>query len=444
MKKTIGVILAGVITSLSLAAEVADAPPLRLKNWEAVQRKLGGVRKWALPYLVFPALDKTGVSVWRAPGGVPKGATMDDVPAFAKMTVKEFFPFIDKYGQFMHRDWPDKIHSDKDFAEKLAREEKDLAAHPGPKGWNKWGGWAEGPRLEARGHFYVTKHEGKWWYVDPDGCLWWSHGPVRVTPSSAVTPLDGRLDWFAELPVSYSSDPFAQFYQTRDEMLVPSYVKRNIRFTYDFSSANLRRKYGENWFDTYAKLAHRRLRSWGCNTIANSSNARICHMDKTPYAERFGVYSRAIEGAVEGLWWPFRDPFCPSFRAAVRRQLAHHKAELDDPWCVGFFVDNELNWGNPQMLGLGALKSPADQPCKIEFIKHLRSRYGTIESLNEAWKSAYASWDALLADRKGPDARAAGKDLAAFSEVIAHAYYANIRDRAREFPAQRWPVRDSA
>jgi hypothetical protein len=25
---------------------------------------------------------------------------------------RTFFPFVDKYGQFMHDDWPGKIHSD--------------------------------------------------------------------------------------------------------------------------------------------------------------------------------------------------------------------------------------------------------------------------------------------------------------------------------------------
>ncbi len=156
-----------------------------------------------------------------------------------------------------------------------------------------------------------------------------------MTPSSAVTLLDNRLNWFAELPVSYSADPLAQFYYTRDELLFPYYTKRGIKFTYDFSAANLYRKYGKDWFNTYANLAHRRLNSWRCNTIANSSDIRICRMQKTPYTDRFELKSRPIEASTDG-WWPFRDPFDPSFRAEVRRQMALHKEEMDGIRSVGY------------------------------------------------------------------------------------------------------------
>ncbi len=442
--------------------------PRQLPNWGKVLSQLKGVRTWALPYLVYPHLDKTGVAIWNTPGqavldalnptdpivnvsvyiGNPKlshtwsikriTATPDNenlssegVAEFAKLPPEKFFPCIDKYGQFIHREWPDKVHTDADFTKQIAREEKDLASHPGPKGWNKWGGWANGPKFEAKGHFYLTKHEGKWWFVDPDGCLWWSHGPVRVTPSSAITPLDDRLNWFAELPVSYSADPLAQFYFTRDELLFPYYTKRNIKFTYDFSAANLYRKYGKDWFNTYANLVHRRLLSWGCNTIANSSDIRICRMKKTPYTDRFELKSRPIEASAHG-WWPFRDPFDPSFREEVRRQMALHKEEMDDVWCFGFFVDNELVWGREYSLALWSLQSPADQPAKIEFIKSLKNQYKTIDALNVAWKTSYSSWDNLLQDKKGPEVENARKDLEAFSDVIADAYYANIRDEFKK------------
>lgn len=117
----------------------------------------------------------------------------ENVPAFARMTPAAFFPCLDEYGQFRHREWPEKVHADADFAIQRAKEEKDLAAHPGPKGWDKWGGWADGPQQPKTGGFSTTKWNGKWWIVDPDGHLWWSHGPVRVTPSGATTALDGRL-----------------------------------------------------------------------------------------------------------------------------------------------------------------------------------------------------------------------------------------------------------
>lgn len=354
--------------------------------------------------------------------------------AWPTMTMENFFPFIDRYGQFRHSEWPDKVHSDADFARQREKEEADLAAHPGPEGWDKWGGWANGPQLPKKGGFYTTKYNSKWWIVDPDGHLWWSHGPVRVTPSSAITPLatpaGDRRGWFAELPEK--ADPvLGAFYETRDELIWPYYPKRGINEVYDFSAANIRRKYGENWFATWADLAHRRLRSWGCNTIANSSDKRICLMDRTPYTERYEVHSRPIEGH-KGGWWEFCDPFDPSFRAEARRATEVYRAEFEDPWCIGFFVDNEHNWGEPHSLGLSTLKSPADQVCKSVFRERLQAKYGDIASLNAAWKTAYADWDAFLTDTVGRlSLDGARADLEAFSAEIADNYYRIIREEMK-------------
>ena len=58
---------------------------------------------------------------------------------------------------------------------------------------------------------------------------------------------------------------------------------------------------------------------------------------------------------------------------------------VGDPWCVGFFVDNELSWGDETSLGLAALASPAEQQAKKVFVDDLKAKYQTIEKLNAAW-----------------------------------------------------------
>jgi hypothetical protein len=351
-----------------------------------------------------------------------------DVPAWMKMTPEEFFPFIDVYGQFKHKDWPGKTHGDADFKATVKREEADLAAHPGVFGWDKFGGWGKGPTLKATGHFRVQKYDGRWWMVDPEGHLFWSHGPVRVTSSSSVTPLDGREFYFTDLPKADS--PFALFYTTHDALLWPYYEALNIKRTYDFSSANAFRKYGPDWAARYADAAHRRLRSWGMNTIANSSDPKICRMDRTPYTDRIELKSPVIEGAVVN-WWKFKDPFHPEFRTKLREQLQARKAELDDPWCLGFFVDNEIGWGSPTSLAEWTIQSPAEQPVKIEFVAQLKKQYGDIAKLNEAWRSNFADWDALLKSRQKPPAGAQA-DCKAFSDAIADAYFKNTHDVFKE------------
>ena len=42
------------------------------------------------------------------------------LPDAMKMTPEEFFPFIDKYGQFKYAEWPGKVHSDADLQKALA------------------------------------------------------------------------------------------------------------------------------------------------------------------------------------------------------------------------------------------------------------------------------------------------------------------------------------
>ena len=166
------------------------------------------------------------------------------------------------------------------------------------------------------------------------------------------------------------------------------------------------------------------------NTIANSSDVAICKMDRTPYTDRIELKSPSIAASHDG-WWPFRDPFDPEFRANFHRQLLERKAELDDPWCFGFFVDNELSWGNESSLGYWTLESPATQCAKIEFVKRLTEKYGEIEKLNEAWETSYASWDALLQSTANPGAKAV-KDCRDFACAIVEEYYKNVRDEFKK------------
>ena len=250
------------------------------------------------------------------------------------------------------------------------------------------------------------------------------------TPSSAITPLDGRETWFARLPEPDS--PEALFYTTQDELLAPYYGRHGFTRTYDFSAQNIRRKYGADWFATWADLAHRRLRSWGCNTIANSSDRSICLMDRTPYTERFEVHSKPLAGHTGG-WWDFADPFDPSFRAEARRQTTEvFKREFADPWCLGFFVDNEQHWGEPHTLGVSTLKSPADQAAKRVLCDRLKAKYETVAALNAAWRTVYADWDGFLAETVPPtDLAGAKADLAAFAMELAETYYRVIKEEIK-------------
>ena len=396
-----------------------------------------------------------GVSVYIYHPGAAFDYEVSDLTAGGEPTfplpknVDAMFPMIDRFGQYIHKDWPGKTHSEADLAENRTQETADLAAHEGPKGWDQYGGWADGPQLEATGRFRVTKWKDKWWFVDPEGHLFWSHGLVRVTWSCGYTPITGREFLFADLPASDS--PFGQFYGHSTWAISGLYDRGAV--TYNFTGANLLRKYGPKWPDDFSNLAHRRLRSWGLNTMANCSQPAIYLKRKTPYTAT--VYSvdsppedtpagtgyvatihddsRVIEGS-SGGWGKFPDVFDPSFKATLIKEVQLHRGKaVGDPWCLGYFPGNELSWGrNESTLGLAVLASPADQPAKQVLVGDLKAKYETIEKLNAAWHADYASWDALLQSTAAPAAEHAGPDLAAFLPKIADAYFRQCREAVKE------------
>jgi hypothetical protein len=348
-------------------------------------------------------------------------------PAVADMTAAEFFPLIDTFGQYVHGSWPGKVTSLEDLRSRIESEAADLASHPGPEGWNEYGGWDAGPTLEATGFFRPAKHDGKWWLVDPTGRLFWSHG-VDCVNGWDNTPISEREHWFADYPGAQPE--FAEFVSTATHVVHGDYVGKQPQ-CFDFGAANLKRKYGGEWQEEHGALAHRRLRSWGMNTIANWSEAGVYLQRKTPYCVSIHFGGKALQGS-EGYWGQFRDVFDPSFAESLRQAMAGQVGRsAGDPWCIGYFVDNELSWGDDVSLAVATLVSPPDQVAKQVFVEDLKAKYGTVEALNEAWGAQHASWDALLQSRERPDLVRARPDLRAFYRRTAEQYFRICRDEVK-------------
>ncbi len=306
--------------------------------------------------------------------------------------------------------------------------------HTGPSDWDRYGGWQEGPLLEATGRFRIAQHAGRWWFVDPEGRLFWSHGADCVRATTGYTPITDREHWFAELPDANSA--LAVFYGRASWAPHGYYQGKSEYRTFNFTGANLRRKYGANWRDEFASLCHRRLRSWGMNTIANWSDSEIYHQRKTPYTATIGFDSVKIAGS-EGYWGKFPDVFDDDFTSRLRRGMQGHQGgAAGDPWCVGYFISNELSWGDELSLALATLASPPQQAAKQVFCDDLREKYETIEALNQAWGTQHASWEALRQSTATPDRQRAADDLRAFYTKLAEKYFRTCRDVVREFDPQ--------
>jgi len=385
-------------------------------------------------YLLIGTLPLRAVQQSSAPGGLELIGMRGQPTIFEP---NDFFPFIDEFGQYIHKDWPGKTHEVSELIAHSEAEQIDLADNPGPSDRNLYGGWTAGPKLRDSGFFHVQKYEGKWWLVDPDGRLFWSHG-IDCVRSANATPITDREHYFRNLPGPDS--PFAEFYGTGN-WAPHGYYKDHFPYkTYDFSQANFLRKYGQDWEKEFAEISHRRLKSWGLNTIANWSDSNIylgsreagTLMRKTPYVCTIGYDAKRLEGST-GYWGKFYDVFDPSFRRALRNRLSLEKDKTaGDPWCVGYFVDNELAWGDEGSLSLAALISPADQPAKMVFIEDLKAKYETIDQLNNAWGTNHTTWDALLQSQQEPDKNKAWADLTAFYTKTAETYFRTIREELKK------------
>ena len=358
---------------------------------------------------IHQRFNQTGIS-WKISDVEFLKGEYDKSPDYMDLDSAAFFPFIDRYGQFKHKDWPGKIHSDKELEKMREIEEKDIAAHPGPEGWDQYGGWIPGGQYKATGRFRVDKIDGKWWLIDPEGHLFFSHGILRISPANAVTPLSApgladRRYWFEGLP-SEDDPVFGKFYTTFDPLLGSYYEARGIDDHYDFSSANCLRKYGPDYMAVFGDLCHRRLRSWGMNTMANATEPLICHMRRTPYCDRLEIKSKSMTSKKARLWWNLPDPFDPDFRNEIDRQLLERQEELDDPWCIGYFVDNEHSWGDGTYVTQCALEAPEDAACKQALKKFLIGKYGhtvNFEDLTE-------------------------EDKREFNDIVIEKYYSTIRE----------------
>lgn len=310
-------------------------------------------------------------------------------------------PFVDEFGQYVHANYPGKIAKASDIVKADKKEMHDLEQHPSNSNWDMYGGWATGPKLAASGHFRVEKYQGKWWLVDPLGHLFWSHG-ITCVAGGDETNITGREKFYRpfSLPAGVDSSLFVSERDGRKEV---SYWKLNMC-----------RKWGVDYKDKMIERAVRRLKSWNVNTIANWSNQEVINTRKVPYTAVIHTqYGHFIQ-----------DPFSPDFQKGLEKAVENSSARNDE-WCIGYFVDNELGWGNDTYLATLTLQGRYPY-AKQEFQKRMMEKYTSLAELNTVWGSNFATWDDWM---KNDSCYAGAKeDLIDFTRHMANAYFCSVKD----------------
>ncbi|MBP5234080.1 MAG: beta-galactosidase, partial [Planctomycetes bacterium] len=330
----------------------------------------------------------------------------------------KFYPFVDRYGQFMHAAWPEKIRSDGDLRERYLRERKELARVTRPGSWDRFGGWAAGPQLKATGAFRVEKFGGKWWLVDPEGRLFFSHGIDVLYSHTDATPVDKNPEWFAGVPEGVVSMPYAD--------------------------RNLKIKYGMDDYEPafYAALS-KRLLAWGFNTIGNWGNHKIIARGETPYVLSLGEFNGGRSPRLAVGNQKFYDVFDPAYRLMLKNLIPDKGAtqpvllkSLTDPMCIGYFMDNELSF-NGTVFAQNAIRCPASQPAKKEFVSDMKVKYKTVAALNAAWESEYHDWRELENSVSVPKGRGFLRDAEKFGEKAIETYFRLNREAIKAIAPHR-------
>lgn len=246
---------------------------------------------------------------------------------------------------------------------------------------------------EKTGYFHVEKHDGAWWLIDPNGNGFYAVGTDHASY---------HVHWCQDLG-------YAPYHR------------------------NVKEKYGSE--EKWARTTADRLNRWGFNAVTarHSTHLRHTHLAHT---EWFGAARGFVEVSnivPRTRWTGFPNVFSPEWPRhcdLVARKLCAGKRE--DPWLLGYFLDNELqwfgdlsNWRDDYGLWKETWKKPADHSAKQAWIEVAREHCSSIDEFNDAWGRDYESWSALAesTNPRHPDtdeARAMARD---YVRLVAERYF---------------------
>jgi hypothetical protein len=215
-------------------------------------------------------------------------------------------------------------------------------------------------QVRGTGFFRVEEIDGRWWFIDPDGYLYLSHGVNCVEPGRGgnVRDLDRREGMVGVLPPE-------QFVQPG----------RGGRPAAHFGQWNIYRRYGENFREESNEMVIKRMKKWGLNTIANWSSAAVYSMNRIPHTLQ--LRNLGLEGDLMG----FADVYAPGYAAGLDASMATYLPQnRNNPWILGYFVFNEPAWLGQEVRLSDIILAGEERPIKTELQNFLRANGDTPEN----------------------------------------------------------------
>ena len=346
---------------------------------------------------------------------------------------------VDEFGQYRPGTWPEKAGSVEMLRARGSEEATQLAQSLAkPLKLDRFGGFADHGLFGATGFFRTERRDGRWWLVTPEGNAFFSIGMDAVW-ALGQTYVEGREFMFHDMPARKGM--LAGHWSEQDDRRGLG-AQRGRSFdhghAFDFYGANLERKFGSDWRTRWRDETLARLKAWGFNTLGNWSDPDLWAMHRLPYTVPLspqGEYAKISSG--EDWWGLIPDPFDPRFATAADRMARKAAVQFNsDPYLIGYFVGNELNWGQGwskdpgkrYSIAIGSLAAGPDSPAKSAFIAQLAQTYREPERLGKAWGIPLSSWDDLrrtgfALPQASLNSPAVVGDLSAFTQRFAETYF---------------------
>ena len=251
---------------------------------------------------------------------------------------------------------------------------------------------------DVTGFFYPKEIDGRWWLIDPNGMSFFIVGTDHV---------NYRAHWCQKLGYA----PYATIVEA---------------------------KYGseEKWGDTELQ----RLAEWNFNALPAGHSASLRHK-RFPHIEflSFGSSFSDVEDICpKTTWTGFPNVFSPKWPRHCDKLARQACAPIkDDPWLIGYFLDNELEWFGKNYKSWGlfdeAWKKPASHSAKQAWVDFLKEELKDPAAFKELWGLDVPSFDALAQlTAPAPPLNKRAEDIALrWTRRIAEAYFKACADAIR-------------
>lgn len=320
-------------------------------------------------------------------------------------------PVVDRFGQRNLSSWQGKVKQDAELKkEPNIPQVTTWAQQPG---FDKYGGKKEFQQ-KATGFFYITQHNNRWWWVTPEGHPFWSLGVTGIRPKNDrtdVTWVQGREQLYEWLPDR--KGPYGAAWVDSARM--------------SFYYVNLLRKYGK--IQSWRQQVMQRMRNWGLNSVGNWSEDSLLAMSNLPFTKAF---DSKIPGYVVGRG--LCDVFHPGWVKGVDSMAADAVLYRNNPYLLGYFVDNEQGWGRGEFADLLEIL-PDTAASRKEWLTVLRQYYANPQAVGAACGIAIGTWQEAMHINKPEYYTKLKAAVVDFETRFARQYFSTIKAALQKYDA---------